>query len=340
MVIAGGFAITLALIGFGVWSLAWQMIVSTTIGVIITWRVTDWRPRLQFDKRAVKELLGFSSNLLGFNVFNYWVRNMDNLLIGKFIGSGALGIYSRAYTLMLMPVSQISGTVGRVMFPALSKTQDDIVLTKRIYLKAIDAIALITFPMMMGLLVVADLFILALLGPKWEPVIPILQIFALVGLSQSIKTTVGWIYVSQGRTDWQFKWGMVAGSLLILSIAIGIIIGSIMSVAICYAIMSGVILTYPSIAIPGKLINMTFSEVLRTVSGVFGCAFLMSAGVYLLRIALPTQWPHWARLGVLVPFGIAFYLIIIHLFKVKAYVQVKELARERWGSHFSRSRKI
>ena len=241
---------------------------------------------------------------------------------------------------MLMPLSQISGTVGRVMFPALSRTQDDIVLTKRIYLKSIDAIALITFPMMMGLLVVADLFVLALLGPKWEPVIPILQIFALLGLSQSIKTTVGWIYVSQGRTDWQFKWGIVAGSILISSVVVGIIIGTIMSVAICYAIMSGVILTYPSIAIPGKLINITFSEVLRTVSGVFGCAFLMSAGVYFLRIALPPEWPYWLRLTILVPFGALFYVVLIHLFRLKAYMEVKEIFHDRLESRSGTRKKI
>ena len=336
MLIAGGLAITLALIGFGVWSLAWQMIITTIIGVILFWFMTDWRPRFQFDKNAIKELLGFSGNLLGFNVLNYCARNIDYLLVGKFIGSSGLGIYSRAYGLMMMPIRQISVTMGRVMFPSLSKCQDDKVRAKRIYLKTISAIALISFPMMMGLFSLADSFILALFGTKWKAVVPLLQVFALLGLVQSIATTVGWIYNSQGRTDQQLKWGMVAGSFLILSIIIGIILGSIMSVAICYTIMSGVILVYPNFAIPGKLISMNFREVLRTVSGVFGCAFLMSACVYSLGRALPPEWSHWVRLTLLVPFGALFYLAIIHLFRLNAYIEVRKIIKVRWAQHFAR----
>jgi O-antigen/teichoic acid export membrane protein len=337
--IAGGFAITLALMGFGVWSLAWQMLMSTTVGVITMWQVSDWRPRFCYDKNAVKELVGFSSNLLSFNVFNYWVRNSDNLLVGKFIGSVGLGIYARAYGIMLMPLNQISATVGQVMFPSLSKMQDDKVRVRRIYLRTISVIALITFPMMIGLFTVADSFVLALFGPKWIGVIPLLQIFALLGMVQSIGTTVGWIYNSQGRADWQFRWSIAAGSLLIVSIIIGIIVGTVISVAVCYAIMSGVILAYHNFSIPGKLINMTFSEVVSNVRGVFGCALLMGGGVWLLGIFMPSGWTYWAHLLVQVPFGVALYILLIHFFKLSAYLELKGLLREQWVNHFVRGQK-
>jgi O-antigen/teichoic acid export membrane protein len=334
MIIAGSSAITLAFMGFGVWSLAWQVPISTTVGVIIMWQVSDWKPSLNFDKNAVKDLMNYSSNLLGFNVFNYWVRNSDDLLIGKLIGSAGLGIYSRAYSIMLLPLTHISATVGQVMFRSLSKIQKDKVRVKQIYLRSISVIGLITFPMMAGLLVLADSFVLALFGQKWTEVIPVLQIFCLLGLVQSISTTVGWIYKSQGRTDWQFRWGMAAGTLLILSIVIGVNIGTIISVTSCYAIMSGIILIYHNFTIPGKLINMTFSEVVGNVSGVFCCAVLMAAGVYLLGIILPSVWPHWARLLILVPFGIALYFALIHTFKLKAYLDVKNLIREQLNLRF------
>jgi PST family polysaccharide transporter len=334
MIIAGAFAITLALIGYGVWSLVWQMIVTTIVGVVLFWFLTDWRPRFQFDKNAVKELLGFSGNLLGFNVFNYWARNIDNLLVGKFISSTGLGIYSKAYGLMLMPLSQISSTLGRVMFPSLSKSQDDKALTKRIYLKTIGAIALLTLPMMTGLVVVADSFVLALLGPKWKDVIPVLRVLCTVGIMQSITATVGWIYTSQGRTDLMFRWGIAAGTIGIISFIVGIWIGSVIAVAYCYAI-ANIFLLYHNFTIPGKLINMTFSEVLRCVTGKLGCALLMSAGVYLLAINLPSEWPHWLRLMVLVPFGTIFYVSLIHFLKLRAYLEVKELIREQWRNHFS-----
>ena len=133
--------------------------------------------------------------------------------------------------------------------------------------------------MMAGLLVVADSFVLALLGPKWENVIPLLRILCFVGMTQSIVATIGWIYTSQGRTDLMFKWGIVAGTIGILSFIIGIWIGSVIAVAYCYTI-ANIILLYPNFCIPGKLINMTFSDVIRAVSGAFACAFLMSICVY------------------------------------------------------------
>jgi PST family polysaccharide transporter len=226
------------------------------------------------------------------------------------------------------------------MFPTLSKIQDDKVRVKHLYLSTISIIALITFPMMTGLLIVADSFVLALFGSKWADLIPILQVFCLLGMVQSIGTTVGWIYQSQGRTDWMFWWGIAAGSLLILSIIIGIMIGSILSVAVCYTIMSGVVLAYHNFAIPGKLINMTFSDVVRSVSGAFGCAVLMAGGVYLLRVILPSEWPHWANLLSQVPFGIIIYIVLIHFFKLKSCVEAKELFWEQWQTHFPRKNSI
>jgi hypothetical protein len=117
-------------------------------------------------------------------------------------------------------------------------------------------------------------------------------------------------------------------------------IGSILSLAICYATMSGVILTYPNFAIPGKLINMTFSEVIRGVSGIFACAFLMSAAVYFLGKALPAAWPHWARLTLLVVFGGFFYFALIHLFSLAAYLEVKQIIAERWPRRFPQKEQL
>lgn len=339
MLIAGICAILLAYLGFGVWSLVWQAIISTTAGVIILWSLSDWKPSLKFNKDAAKELVGFSGNLLGFNIFGYWARNIDDLLVGKVIGSIGLGIYNRAYHLMLIPLSLISSTLGQVMFPSLSLIQDDKVRVKHIYLRTIAVIAMISFPLMMGLMVVADSFVLVLFGLKWVDVIPILRIFCLIGMIQSIVTTTGWIYNSQGRTDWMFRWGMFTGTAGIVSFIIGVWLGTLKALAYCYAI-ANILLIYHNFSIPGKLINMTFFDVLQRVAGIFGCAVLMTGGVYLLGLILPPEWPHWQYLIIQVPFGIFLYSMLIHIFKLKAYVEVKELLWEQWGHHFAQDQKI
>ncbi|MDD5304531.1 MAG: lipopolysaccharide biosynthesis protein, partial [Elusimicrobia bacterium] len=198
---AGIAAVGGALAGWGVWSLVAQSLVLTTVSAIMLWRMSPWRPAWRIDGAALRELWGFSANLMAYNMLNFSDRNLDNLLIGKFIGPTALGVYARAYSLMLLPIDQVCDVLTRVMFPVLSLLQKDIASVKRVYLRATRAIALISFPLMLGLLVVAEPLIETVYGEKWLGAVPLIRILCLTGLSQSLGTTVGWIFNSQGRTD-------------------------------------------------------------------------------------------------------------------------------------------
>lgn len=336
--VAGVVAIALAMMGYGVWSLAWQILTASIATAVALWWLTNWRPRLRFDRSAVAELFGFSLNLLGFSAFNYWVRRGDNMLIGRFIGSSALGIYARAYSTMLLPLSQVTSVLGRVMFPALSRVQNDKERAKRIYLRSLAMIALVTFPMMMGLLVVTEHFVLALYGARWVAVIPVLRILCLLGMVQSLTATTGWIFQSQGRTDRMFKWGMGAGMLLIGSILVGVWLGTVNAVAASYAITSGVILLYPAFTIPGKLIDMAFSDVFRAVIGVLGCSTAMASIIWGFGLLIPSAWPHWAHLAVQVPIGVGIYWALVHLLGIQAYQDFRAVVDEQWRRYSKRVR--
>ncbi len=320
---AGVTAIVLALSGRGVWSLAWQAVVSAFASMIIVWLVSGWKPRLLFEFGAIRELLKFSMNLFGFNVCNYWARNIDNLLIGKFIGSAGLGIYSRAYDILLMPVNQISATVGQVMFPSLSKIKDDKERFRDVYLEAMSGVAFIAFPLMMGLFVVADSFVLALYGEKWSQMIPIVKVFCLLGVIYSIAATAGWIYNSQGRTDLFFRWGLFSNAVVAASIIVGVIIGTPVAVALCFAIASGIIHIYPNFSIPGRLIGLNLRDVVKGVSNIIACSVLMAGGVWVLGSMLNPSWAAWARVAVQVPFGIVLYILLSHVLQVRAYIHLR-----------------
>lgn len=334
-IIAGAVATYFALMGIGVYALVWQMLMRTFISVVLMWISTNWIPKLIFDRKAVMELFRFSANLLGFQVFNYWIRNTDNLLIGKFIGTAGLGVYSRAYSLMLLPITQISRAINRVMFPAMSKIQNDKPWVKSIFLRTISSIALISFPMMLGLLVVADKFILTLYGQKWAEVIPILQILCIVGLFQSIANPVGVIYNSQGRTDWQLWWGIFSGILTIIAFAIGLKWG-VIGVATAYSIRV-YSTSYLVFAIPGKLIGMSPYDVLQNVVGILGCSICMALAVWALGFILGTTCPDWAYLAAQIPFGVVVYFLLIHSFRLKAYMELKLLLREQWQLKFAKA---
>ena len=199
MLLAGAVAITMAFHGFGVSSLVAQMIGFSLLHTLFCWIAIDWRPTRKVRFAAVRNLSEYGLNLVGATVLNYLVRNLDDLLIGKFVGSAGLGIYTRAYGLMLMPLSQVTRVVGRVLFPALSRVQHDVDLFKSVYLRTVSLIALVTIPIGVGLFVTAKPMILTLFGAQWLPVVPILQILCFVAVKQPISSTTGWIFEAKGR---------------------------------------------------------------------------------------------------------------------------------------------
>ncbi|MEX0801341.1 MAG: MOP flippase family protein [Dehalococcoidia bacterium] len=325
--VGGGTAITAALMGFGVWSLVIQLFVAAGIRLVLLWSLSDWRPHLILEREAVQELWRFSRNLAGFSAVNYWSRNADNFLIGKFVGASGLGIYSRAYSLMLMPLEQISAVTARVMFPALSRIQEDRPRVKRAYLRAVGIIGLLSFPVTAGLLVVAEPFVLTLYGAKWREVVPVLQILCIAGLIQPVSATVGWIYTSQGRTDWLFRWGLVSSGTTLLAFGIGIMWG-VHGVAVAYAIRTYVLL-YPNFAIPGRLIEMRIREIFHAVRGPLFSALAMAGLVWAAGTMLPEAWSPGAVLLAQFGVGVLAYGALVHLFVLKPYLELKDLVRER-----------
>jgi len=282
--LSGVVAVFLAFAGFGEWSLVWQQIISSFTRAIFLWISSKWRPRLLFRWQCVKELLRFGLNLTGFNFVNYFNRNLDNLLIGKFLGSTPLGFYNLAYRLLLFPLGNISSVLGRVMFPALSAIQEDKAKVCRAYLRATRYIAAVTFPMMIGMAAVAPQFVRVVFGPQWERSIFLVQILALVSVLQSIGTTVGWIYTSQGRTDIMFRWGTF--SVAIYTVAfIGGLRWDVEGVAIAYAI-AAFLLSYPNFAIPFRLIDLRVSCLFRQLSPAFLAALGMGGIVLALGLFL------------------------------------------------------
>ena len=180
--LSGGVAVAAALAGWGVWSLVFKTLVATTVTAAILWIASDWRPRRIWNSAAVRELIGFSANLLGFTAINYWARQLDALLIGRVMGASALGLYTRAYTTMLAPVYEISGVLSRVMFPMVSRLQHNKLEAKTVYLRAIGMISVVTFPMMGALFVLTEPFVIALFGSQWIGCADALRILSIVGM--------------------------------------------------------------------------------------------------------------------------------------------------------------
>jgi PST family polysaccharide transporter len=149
-------------------------------------------------------------------------RNLDNILVGKYMGSAQLGVYSRAYQFLLLPVKNISGIITKVLFPAFSQIQDEKERVLNIFTNSVWLISNLVAPFMLCFYFCADAFTMLVLGHKWAEVIPLLKIFALTGFIQSVGTLVGSVFNSQAKTKLHFAINLVSSiaTLIIITVAL------------------------------------------------------------------------------------------------------------------------
>lgn len=219
--------------GLGYRSLLVAAGVNSLTTLILAWSLSGWRPGRPERVEGWKDIIGFGGNLTGFSVVNYFARNLDNVLIGRFNGGDALGLYDRAYTLMLTPLSQISQPFSRVALPLLARTQCEPEVYRRAYVGMLEIILLLTYPGALFAIVTRDQLIGVVLGEQWASVAPIFGILGVGALFAPISSSTGWLFVSQDRTRQMRNWGVFSSTLFVLSFIVGLPWGPV-GVATCY----------------------------------------------------------------------------------------------------------
>lgn len=275
-------AIIAALMGAGVWSLVLWQLLQSLVKTLTIWIFSDFRPLFQFSAQRLKEVIGFSSNLFGFNIVNYFARNADYLLVGRILGAGALGLYTMAYNIMLFPLSSLTNVLARVLFPALSRRQSDLSAFRRGYLRAIRAIAFISFPLMTGMFIVAHDFVSVVLGENWNPIVPIIRIFVWVGMAQSLLSLNGSVYVALGYVRLRFWLGTVFSIVSVGGIVIGISYGTIFTTALGYAV-AVFILILPATIVPLRLMKQPVTRFFAIIAPIGVASVIMAIGIILTR---------------------------------------------------------
>ena len=181
---------------------------------------------------------------------------------------------------MRLPLANVTAIAGAVMFPALSELQNNIKSVKRAYLRANRMIALLTFPMMMGLSALAESAILVIYGDKWRGAIGVVQVLCFAGLAQSVYNTASWIFLSRGRPDILFRLGILSMLVRIVGVFIGLQWG-LLGVAWAYMLGGYLFLLYPTWSSAERLIGVRFTELLKNVAGPFYCSACMAAVIYM-----------------------------------------------------------
>ena len=199
----GVVAISLALMGMGVWSLVIAKIVDSALTSLLYWLVVPWwRPRLRFDRQEARELFDYGKHIVGSSLLIYFITNLDNTFVGRVLGEEQLGYYGIAYTQANVPATQISRIIGQVLFPAYSKMQDDVTALRSVYFRTTKYVSMVSIPLSVGVIAFAGPFINALYGARYAQAIVPLQWLGVYGLFRAVAVNMGSVFKAGGKPQW------------------------------------------------------------------------------------------------------------------------------------------
>lgn len=274
----------LALAGFGVWSLVWGSLIQAGLESALALALTRPPVRPLLGRAELRDLLGYGAKASLNAVVNYAARNGDNAIVGRMLGPAALGLYGRAYNLMLLPLTHLGGATNAVLFPALAEVQHDRGRVLRGYLLAVQFTALVAAPVMTGIAIAAPHMVPALYGPNWEGMVAPLQVLCAAGLFRSIYHLAGAVTSASGRlgeeTRRQFVYAalVAAGGVLGTRWGVtGVAIGVSLAIGYMYVAMSSLAL---------RIAGGTWRAFLAVQAPAVGLACVVGASALAARTAL------------------------------------------------------
>lgn len=230
-------SIVFAFIYKSYWGLWTGWVGSVLATLILSWFFSGWRPTRPRNAENGWSMINFGAGITGFNFANYFARNLDNILIGRYYGGFELGLYDRAYKLLLFPLTQITNPLGRVMVPALSRLADAPDRYRNAFLRVLRLLLLGIMPGVAWATATSDSLILLLLGSKWAESAVIFSSLGFAGMVQILNNPSGWLFISQGRSREFALWGLMSAALSVVAFGSGIPWGA-WGVATAYAIVS------------------------------------------------------------------------------------------------------
>ncbi|PKR84605.1 teichuronic acid biosynthesis protein TuaB [Heyndrickxia camelliae] len=241
-----------------------------------------WRPSFVFDPKECKELLTFGGFQLASRLVNRIGSNMDVILIGKYMGAEALGIYNLAYQIVTIPVLKINPILTRVAFPVFSKNQKSSEALNEGFLHMTKLLSLVSFPILMGLVAVSNVFILTIFGEKWVQAIPIVQIMAIVGILRVLMNPNGSIILAKGMAKIAFYWD--AGVLILYGVALLVAVStnSLVIVACTYVLVSIVNFLFGRQLLKW-LIQLSWRNYIKSIKVPFALSLIITVTAYLVK---------------------------------------------------------
>jgi PST family polysaccharide transporter len=305
--IGGGFGITMAYQGYGVWSLVAHQIASQATNVTILWVVSNWRPGFMFSFSHARDLLSFGMGTIGSGILSFVNRRMDDLLIGAFLGSTALGYYNIAYRILLAFTQLISQVGAKVMFPIFAKLQSDSEKLRETYYTAVNYLSIVSVPVFIGLAVLAPYVIPVVFGAKWSASVPVMQVLSFAGLLQSLIYFNSPVMLAKGHSLINMSLSALRAVVNFIAFMIAVQWGGIVTVAALYT-FAGYCIAPVELWVVRRLAGIEWKQYFGAIAYPF--AATVTAALCGLAITNVID-VHAPAIGVLVAGGLTGMLVFV-----------------------------
>lgn len=321
MLLSGSVGLIMAFCGWGVWALVFQTLVAQVVTSACTWYVSKWTPKLIFSKESFSRLWGFGSKILGSSLINTLYGNLYTLIIGKAFSPSQVGFYNRGNQYALLPVQTIQDMALTVNYPVLAKVQDDNERLLRAYKKLMSVPLYILYPVLTGLAVTAPYLIPLMIGDKWQPCVPILQILCFGYMfSPLTHLNLNLLYV-KGRTDLVLKLELIKKPIAFLILFISIPFGLIWMI-VGKALYEFIAFSF-NCYYTGKILGYGEIKQLKVLLPIFINCGIMAGIVFCSMIPFSSNL---TKVCVGTLSGIITYLLVSVVTRNECYMELKNIA--------------
>jgi len=320
--IKGVFSIGFAFAGLGAWSLVLGQIAGRIGEMFSYWAVSKWRPKLTFDVSKAKDLLNYGTGLLSISSLGVFLLNIDYLLVGRYLGAAALGVYTLAFRIPDLVIKEFYSTLAQVLFPIYARAKEDAEVFAQSVLGTMRYVSLVTVPIGLGLAIIAEPFIIVFFGEKWLEAVPVLRAISIYTLLTSFAFNIGDIYKARGRLQTLWWLTIIRAVTLIPALYWAATVpATIMAVGWTYMAVS-LFLTILNLVVASRVFDISLPQVFGAfVPSLLGGG-LMSAALLLLLPYLST-FPSWLQLLTMIPVGGLVYVAFLWIVYRNEFIEAK-----------------
>jgi PST family polysaccharide transporter len=330
--------VAFALAGFGYWALAVWSLTLPTVTTVGAWVATAWVPGRPRRRAGVASIVRFGGGVTLNSIVAYFAYNIDKILVGRFWGSGPLGLYGRAYQLIALPSDSLVGAVGGVAFAALSRVRHEQTLLKSYFLKFYKIIVTVMLPLTAACALFAEDIVQVLFGSKWSQAAVVFRLLTPALLVFSVINPTGWLLFSTGMVGRSVKLALVIASLTTAASAIGIGYGlNGVAIGISIAMTAW---TLPHIVWATRGTGIDWREMLATTVRPFLGSLAAAAASFVVLLVVGPELPPLLRLvsggGILIT---VYLIVVVYVLGEKAFyvdliltLKPRTLSRQGVGS--------